>query len=265
MFRRTTFRGGLPRARDCAERARDTLCECGCRTALRQLDSSLTSLGVARDSASAALRQTRTVVLAGGQLLVRAARHSVLSRAGINVVADVADARTAAEAAELYRAGVVLVDADVPGGHVRAIRHILQQAPSVAVLIVAPELESQSLLAAIEAGAKGFVLETLSASGLVRAVEVALDGETVFPRASVGTLIEQLRGSTQEQKCVGGHALKLTRREAEVIARREDGMTPKEIAYELDLSDVTVRRHLSSVAKKARQARPFTLALELTS
>jgi DNA-binding NarL/FixJ family response regulator len=44
-------------------------------------------------------------------------------------------------------------------------------------------------------------------------------------------------------------------------------MTPKEIAYELDLSDVTVRRHLSSVAKKvkAKQARPLTLALGSTS
>jgi DNA-binding NarL/FixJ family response regulator len=44
-------------------------------------------------------------------------------------------------------------------------------------------------------------------------------------------------------------------------------MNTKEIAYELDLSDITVRRHLSSVAKKAkaRQARPLTLALESTS
>jgi DNA-binding NarL/FixJ family response regulator len=59
--------------------------------------------------------------------------------------------------------------------------------------------------------------------------------------------------------------LKLTRREADVMSRRRQGMTPKEIASELDLSDVTVRRHLSSIAQKARQARPLTLALESTS
>jgi DNA-binding NarL/FixJ family response regulator len=61
--------------------------------------------------------------------------------------------------------------------------------------------------------------------------------------------------------------LQLTRREADVVARRRQGMSTKEIAYELGLSDVTVRRHLSSVAKKAkaRQARPLTLALESTS
>jgi DNA-binding NarL/FixJ family response regulator len=206
-----------------------------------------------------------TVVLAGGQLLVRAARHSVLARAGLEVVADVGDAATAAEAAQLYRAGVVLVDADVPGGCVRAVRRITELAPSTAVLVVAPELDRETMLAAIRAGAAGLVLETLGVSGLVRAVEVALAGETVVPRAGVSTLIEQVRGTPPEQTSVDGRRLQLTRREADVVARFREGMTPKEIAHELDLSAVTVRRHLSSVSRKARQARPLTLALESTS
>ena len=221
------------------------------------MDSSLASHGVARDPALAVSeRQARTVVLVGGQLLVRAARHSVLARSGLDVVADVADAPSAADAAELYRAGVVLVDADVPGGCVRAVRRIVERAPATAVLVVAPELDRESLLAAVRAGAKGFVLETLGADGLVRAVEVALAGEAVIPRAGVSTLIEQVRGTEQEQTSVDGFPLQLTRREADVFARLREGMTPKQIAFELGLSAVTVRRHLSSVARKARQARP---------
>jgi DNA-binding NarL/FixJ family response regulator len=121
------------------------------------------------------------------------------------------------------------------------------------------------MLAAVRAGAAGFVPETLGVSGLVRAVEVALAGETVVPRAGVSTLIEQVRGTAPEQTSVDGHRLQLTRREADVVARFREGMTPKEIAQELDLSAVTVRRHLSSVARKTRQARPLTLALESTS
>jgi DNA-binding NarL/FixJ family response regulator len=206
-----------------------------------------------------------TVVLAGGQLLVRAARHSVLARAGLEIVADVGDAATAAEAAQLYRAGVVLVDADVPGGCVRAVRRIAELAPATAVLVVAPELDRETMLAAIRAGAAGFVPETLGVGGLVRAVEVALAGETVVPRAGVSTLIEQVRGTAPQQTSVDGRRLQLTRREADVVARFREGMTPKEIAHELDLSAVTVRRHLSSVARKARRARPLTLALESTS
>jgi len=204
-------------------------------------------------------------VLAGGQLLVRAARHSLLRREGLKVVADMPDAASAAEAAQLYQAGVVLVDVDVPGGCVRAVRRIAELAPSTAVLVVAPELERETMLAAVRAGAAGFIPETLGVRGLVRAVEVALAGETVVPRAGVSTLIEQVRGGAQEQTSADGHRLQLTRREADVVARFREGMTPKEIAHELDLSAVTVRRHLSSVARKTRQARPLTLALESTS
>ena len=204
-------------------------------------------------------------MLAGGQALVRAARRSVLARAGLDVVADVADASRAAKAAELYRAGAVLVDFDIPGGCILAVRRIRERALGTAVLVVAPELDQEGLLAAVRAGANGFVPETLGAAGLVRAVEVALRGDAVIPRAAVATLIEQVRGGTQEQTSIDGFPLQLTRREADVFARLREGMTPKQIAYELDLSDITVRRHLSSVARKTRQARPLTLALESTS
>jgi DNA-binding NarL/FixJ family response regulator len=159
----------------------------------------------------------------------------------------------------------VLVDFDIPGGCVLAVRRIVERAPRAAVLVVAPELDPERLLAALRAGADGFVPETLGASSLVRAVEVALRGDAIVPRAGVSALIEQLRGGGQEQTSVDGIPLQLTRREADVMARVRDGMTRKQIALELDLSDVTVRRHLSSVAKKARQARPLTLALESTS
>lgn len=205
------------------------------------------------------------VVVAGGHGLLRAARRSVLERAGLVVAADVADISRAAKAAELYGARLVLVDSTISGGCVTAVRGILERAPGTAVVVVSPELDEEMLLAVIHAGADGYVLETLGARGLVRAVEVALEGDSVFPRAGVGALIEQLRSSTQEQTSVDGQPLKLTRREADVMARRRKGLTPKEIARELELSDVTIRRHLSSVAQKARQARPLTLALESTS
>jgi DNA-binding NarL/FixJ family response regulator len=220
---------------------------------------------MARDPASAQTRpRSRTVVVAGGQALVRAARRSVLLRAGLDVAAEVEDASRAVKAAELYGAGVVLVDSEISGGCLLAVRRITEHT-GAAVLVIAPELDRDALLASVHAGAAGFVLETLGARGLARAVEVALAGESVIPRAGVGTLIEQLRGGTQEQTSVDGQPLRLTRREADVMSRAREGMTPKEIAHELALSDVTVRRHLSSVARKARQARPLTLALESTS
>lgn len=233
---------------------------------MRHLDPSPTYQAMTRDpAAEPSGPRSRAVVVAGGQALVRAARRSVLLRAGVEVPADVEDASRAVKAAELYRPGIVLVDSEIAGGCVLAIRRITELAPGTAVLVIAPELDQDALLASVHAGAAGFVLETLGASGLARAVEVALRGDAVIPRAGVGTLIEQVRGGTQEQTSIDGQPLRLTRREADVATRAREGMTPKEIAYELALSDVTVRRHLSSVARKARQARPLTIALESTS
>jgi len=231
------------------------------------LDASTTPNGDSQAALAVSGEPARAVVIAGGQALVRAARRNVLERAGLEVAADVEDVSRAAKAAELYGAGLVLVDSKIAGGSVLAVHRIVERAPRTAVVVVAPRLDEDALLAVVHAGADGFVLETLGASGLVRAVQVALGGDSVIPRAGVGTLIDQLRGSTQEHTTVDGLPLKLTRREADVFTRRRRGMTTKEIAYDLALSDVTVRRHLSAIAKKvkARQARPLTLALESTS
>ena len=227
------------------------------RSVRLELDSSLTS----PDSSA----RSRVVVVAGGRALERAARRSVLTRAGLEVVADVADASRAGKAAELYQAGLVLVDSEIPGGCVLAVRRIVERSPASAVLIVARELDHERLVAAVRAGAHGFIAETHGAGSLARAVEVALAGDSVIPRAGVTALINELRGGAQERTLVDGFPLQLTRREVDVLKRRREGMTTKEIAQELDLSDVTVRRHLSSVARKVRQARPLTLALESTS
>ena len=222
-----------------------------------KLDSSLTS--------SNTPARLPVIVVAGGQALVRAARRSVLSRAGLEVVADVADASRAAESCGAVRGRVGSRRLQTVGC-VLAVRRIVERAPTSAVLIVAPELDHESLLAAVRAGARGFIPETHGAGSLIRAVEVALACESVIPRAGVNALIDEGgRGGPQEQTSVEGFPLQLTRREADVMKRRREGMTTKEIAYELDLSGVTVRRHRLRSPGKLRQARPLTLALESTS
>ena len=196
---------------------------------------------------------------------MRAARRSVLERAGFESRQTWPMPRGGPRPPSCTEAGLVLVDSDVHGGCLLAVRCVAERAPSDCGARRLARARPGALLAAVRAGASGFVPETLGASGLVRAVEVALRGDAVIPRAGVGTLIEQLRGGTQEQTSVDGLPLQLTRREADVFARMREGMSPKQIAFDLELSAVTVRRHLSSVARKARQARPLNLALESTS
>ena len=192
----------------------------------------------------------RTVLVAGAHSLVRAALRAVLTRQGLEVVAEAGDATAAAAAAEQTRPALCLLDVDLPGGGVLAVRDVRDRSPQTTVMVVAPTLEPERLLAALRAGAIGYVTQTLDAGGLARAIEAGLSGQAVIPRAGVATLIEQVRRSRRPHMSLNGHARSLTRREAEVAERLHDGMSTEEIAQELELSAVTVRRHLATVARK---------------
>jgi two-component system nitrate/nitrite response regulator NarL len=176
---------------------------------------------------------------------------TLLTRKGFEIVAEAEDATDAAAVAGQSHPALCLLNAELPGGGVLAARRVLDQSPRTIVVVVAPKLDSERLLAALRAGASGYITEALDADGLARAIEAALSGQAVVPRAAVAILIEQVRGSRNRRASLDGLPVSLTRREAEVVQRLRDGMSTQEIAHELELSAVTVRRHLAAVARKA--------------
>jgi DNA-binding NarL/FixJ family response regulator len=176
--------------------------------------------------------------------------RALLTRKGFEVVAEADDATGAAAEAGRRRPALCLLDADLPGGGVLAARRVTDRSPRTVVVVVAPSLDQERLLAALRAGASGYITAALDADGLGRAIGAALSGQAVVPRAAVASLIEQVRGSGSRRVSLDGLPVSLTPREAEVVARLRDGLTTQEIAQELELSAVTVRRHLAAVAKK---------------
>jgi DNA-binding NarL/FixJ family response regulator len=131
--------------------------------------------------------------VAGGHSLVRAARSALAVKAGFQIVADTDDAAEAAHAAALCGASLALVDLNVAGGCVPAVRKLVDRVPGIAVLVVASELDPRVLLAVVRAGAEGLVTEAAGAEGFGRAVEAALNGEAVIPRDGVAALIDEVR------------------------------------------------------------------------
>jgi DNA-binding NarL/FixJ family response regulator len=193
----------------------------------------------------------RTVLLADSQPLSRTGLRTVLDRAGLEVVAEATDAAGAVAAAELHHPGVCILDASLPGGGILAVRRITDRVPDTLVVLIAPVVALEGLLAAVRAGASGYVPKTATGKGLVRAVEAVLDGQAAIPRAAVASLIHEFRGGGRQRASVGGRPLSLTAREAQVLELLKDGLTTQQIARELGVSPVTVRRHLGGVAAKA--------------
>jgi DNA-binding NarL/FixJ family response regulator len=192
----------------------------------------------------------RTALLADPQPMFRAGLAAALRHTGIEVVAEAATRAAAIGAATRLRPGVCLLDENLPGGAIPAIKHITESSPGTLVVVLASSTGPEHLVAAVRAGAAGYLPRGTSARGLARAVDAVLDGGVSIPRAGVNALIRELRGNGRQRTAVGGSQVSLTEREASVLERLREGLGTREIAEELGLSPVTVRRHLAAVATK---------------
>ncbi len=158
------------------------------------------------------------------------------------VCAEAADAEQAIRAAKREQPDVCLVGRDI-GRALAAIRGIRRAAPETAVIVLAPFGDADDLLESVRAGAVGYVPGALDADRLRRIVRAASAHEAVVPRSMVLELLLELRGQT---KGTDG----LTTRESQVLGMLRRGHTTAAIAERLEVTPVTVRRHISELVNK---------------
>ena len=195
----------------------------------------------------------RSVLLAAAQPLFRQGLQTVLAEHGLAVVAEAADADAALAAAQRHAPAVCVLDWDLPGGGTLAVRRITDRASRTAVVVLMPELSAEIVLAAVRAGANGIVATTTTADGLMRAVASVLDGQASIPRRAIADLIHECRGDVGARASLDDRTLVLTARELQVLELLREDMTTAQVARELVVSQVTVRRHLGAIVAKAER------------
>jgi DNA-binding NarL/FixJ family response regulator len=161
----------------------------------------------------------------------------------IEVCAEADDVEQAIRAAKRVQPDVCLVGEDLPGGGVAAVRGVSRAAPSAAIIVVAESPSADGLLAAVRAGAAGYLPAALDAERLRRVFRAVAAHEAVVPRSMVMELLLELRWG-------GGGADGLTAREAQVLGMLRRNHSTSEIAAELAIAPVTVRRHISQAVRK---------------
>lgn len=191
----------------------------------------------------------RGVFVADSQPAFRAGLRSVLEAAGFDVVGEADDALDAVDEIGALQPALCMIDAEIRGSIV-AVSRITQRVHAPAVLVLASELTPDGLLAALRAGASGYLPRSTSSRGLVRSVESILEGDFAVTRRSVTSLIHEVRGGGRQRHSIGGIPVALTEREAQVLELFTEGMPTQQIARELGLSPVTVRRHLGAISAK---------------
>jgi DNA-binding NarL/FixJ family response regulator len=193
---------------------------------------------------------TRTALIADPQPMFRAGLAAALRRAGIEVVAEASNTAEAVAAATRLAPRVCVLDGSLPGGTIAATKRISALAPETLVVVLGPADDDEMLVASVRAGASGYLPRSTSVRGLARALEAVLDGSAAITRTGVAALVRELRSGSQKRSIIKGARVSLTERESRVAELLRDGLDTREIAEELGLSPVTVRRHVSTLGRK---------------
>jgi DNA-binding NarL/FixJ family response regulator len=165
---------------------------------------------------------------------------------------EVADAEAAVDAAVRDRPDVCFLGLDAAGQGLRVANEIATRVPSAAVVLLTSRLDEEEFMAAVRAGASGYLPQNLDPTRLPHVLRGALRGEPAVPRRFVSRLIEELKTRERRRSVVleGKGRVALTAREWEVVELLLRSATTAEIARELGVAPVTVRRHLGSVERK---------------
>lgn len=172
-------------------------------------------------------------------------------------VTIVGEATTVAEAidgAARLKPDVILMDVRLPDGSgVDACREILAANPAIRVIFLTSYADDDSVLAAVLAGAHGYVLKEIDSAALLRAVHTVANGQSILDPQVTERALSWIRGLGGNPGLPGTDPL--SGQEERILALVAEGHTNKEIGTALNLSDKTVKNYLASVFQKLRITR----------
>lgn len=202
------------------------------------------------------------VLLADDHAVVRQGIRDFLEEeADIVVVAEAADGASARRQIEDHLPDVAVLDIRMPNASgIDVVRWATEQGLPVRVLILTAYDDDPFVLAAMEAGASGYVLKNADASQIVSAVRAVAAGQVAIGAEAARALVTQLAGAS------ANHVEALTDRELDVLKLAAEGLTNRGIGRQLSISDRTVQGHLANIYAKlavASRTEAVTKALQL--
>jgi DNA-binding NarL/FixJ family response regulator len=172
-----------------------------------------------------------------------------LQAAGFDVVAVAADGNQALARFPAARPQVVVLDLQIPGPNgVEVTGKVLEHDPSARVLILSASGEQPDVLAAVKAGATGYLVKSASRDELLAAVRRVAAGDTVFTPGLAGLVLGEFRRMADGPTEPAGDGL--TERETEILKMVAKGMSYKQIAERLVISHRTVQNHVQNTLRK---------------
>lgn len=195
------------------------------------------------------------VMLVDDHEVVRQGLKALLEAEGdLEVVAEAGNGTAAVDSARIYKPQVVVMDVRMPdGGGVEACRAIRDDDPSIQVIMLTSYSDDDALFNSIMAGAAGFVLKQIRGRDLVDAIKTVGRGESLLDPGVTKRVLERLRKSKFDDK--DPKLARLSPQEERILGMIGDGLTNREIAERIHLSDKTVKNYVSTILQKLEVSR----------
>ncbi|BCK01908.1 response regulator [Anaerocolumna chitinilytica] len=188
------------------------------------------------------------VVISDDHKMIREGLKQLLELEGdIVVVGEAGDGIECLEQLESKKPDVLLLDINMPRmGGLKVLEKLREMKHTTKVLILTIHNEIEYLLKAVEIGVNGYILKDSESDLLRRAIFAVYRGETYIQPNMIPLLNEKLEG---KEDITSSESL-LTKREMEVLKLITEGLFNKEIAYNLSISEKTVKNHVSNIFRK---------------
>ncbi len=176
-----------------------------------------------------------------------------LTKGGIAVCAEAADAAHAVQRALDTKPDICLLDLRMPGSGLAAVWEISARLPTAKIVVLTVSDDDSSLFGALRAGAVGYLVKDLDLNLLPQELRDVADGKAAIPRSLVARMVKQFHATDPRFRTTtvsGELGTRLTSREWDVLAALADGLSTREIGRRLQLKQSGVRAHISAVVRK---------------
>jgi DNA-binding NarL/FixJ family response regulator len=192
------------------------------------------------------------VLIVDDHPLTRSALAALLTQHGFEVVGEAGDGEAAIAEAARVQPDLVLLDLGLPGiGGLEALPSVREAAPRTEVVVLTASGAEEDLLAAIRAGAAGYLLKNEPPERLVEFLRGVVRGEAALSGAVARRLLANVRESgDREQGVPDSVAAALSARELEILLLLDAHLDTHDIAKRLFISEHTVRSHVKSLLRK---------------
>ncbi|HYN36192.1 MAG TPA: response regulator transcription factor [Actinomycetota bacterium] len=201
------------------------------------------------------MADTLKVMLVDDHEIVRQGLRALLEAEGnIEIVAEANNGPSAVSLASAHQPDVVVMDVRMPGGSgVEACRAIRDERPDAQLIMLTSFSDDEALFNSIMAGAAGFVLKQIRGRDLIDAIRTVGAGKSLLDPDVTKRVLERLRKAKFDER--DPKLARLSPQEERILDFVGEGLTNREIAARIHLSDKTVKNYVSTILQKLEVAR----------